>query len=83
MFENNFIGDLFGMKLISSPLLTRKVDHGIRRRIFPGHEKWERWIEEVPDNNIYFLPGQSSFIGSSLTIDIIKKSMAIVFGSVS
>lgn len=74
------LGDLYGMKLFSSPLLTKKIDHGIRRRVLPEEIIWERYIEEVPDNNIYFLPDMHSFIGSALTMDILKKSIGTIIG---
>lgn len=74
------VGDLYGMKLFSSPLLTKKIDHGIRRRVLPEEIIWERYIEEVPDNNIYFLPDMHTFIGSTLTMDILKKSIGTIIG---
>lgn len=72
------LADIFGMKLFSTPIFTKTIDHGIRRRVLPDQIIWERWIEKVPDNNVYILPNQNMVICSSFTMEALKKSMAIL-----
>jgi hypothetical protein len=70
-----------GKKIISSHLLTKKIDMGIRRIVKPKEEIWERYIEERPDNAVYIV-GDVMYAHPSI-VDALKETVKpVIYGFV-